>query len=89
MLSRDMRTIYHERLLDGVRSVTYPSSQMLDRIEESLRTTDDAIAYVDALTEKVESKYPSLHLLDRIDHVIQRVEQAEMRSESRRSLPRG
>jgi hypothetical protein len=89
MLSRDMRTIYQERLLDGVRSVKYPSSQMLDRIEESLRTTDDAIAYVDALNEKVEDKYPSLHLLDRIDQVILRVEQAEMRSESRRSLPRG
>jgi hypothetical protein len=89
MLSTDMSAMYQARLLDDVRSVKYPSGQILDRIEGALRTTDDAIAYVDALLEKVEDKYPSLDLLDRIDQVIRRVEQAEMQSESRRSLQPG
>ncbi len=89
MLSTDMRAMYQARLLDDVRSVKYPSGQILDRIEGSLRTTDDAVAYVDALLEKVENKYPSLGLLDRIDQVIQRVEQAEMQRQSRPALGRG
>jgi hypothetical protein len=89
MLSTDMRAMYHARLLDDVRSVKYPSGQILDRIEGSLRSTDDAIAYLDALLEKVENKYASLQLLDRIDQLILRVEEAEMQSGSRRALNRG
>lgn len=86
MLSSDMRTIYRGRMLDRIRSGKYPSGQLLDRIERSLTTTDEAVDYIDALMEKVENEYPSLHLLDRIDRVIALVEQAERRSAARAEL---
>jgi hypothetical protein len=49
----------------------YPSHQLLNRIEESLWTSEQVIAYVDMLLEKIdEAWYPSLQLIDRVERMM-------------------
>lgn len=61
---------YVELLLEKVREDRFPSGGLMDRIEASITTREQAQEYFDVLMEKVEdSRYPSGQLLDRIEHV--------------------
>jgi hypothetical protein len=60
-----------EILMERVSSDRYPSHQLLDRIEESLWTSEQVVAYVDMLLEKIdEAWYPSGQLLDRAQRMM-------------------
>lgn len=62
---------YHEILMERVRSDRYPSSGLLDRIEETLWTADQVQAYVELLLEKIdESWYPSGQLMNRVQRMM-------------------
>jgi DNA-binding phage protein len=70
-----MATTSQERLFEilmvRVRNDRYPSHQLLNRIEESLWTSEQVVAYVDMLLEKIdEAWYPSLELLDRVERMM-------------------
>jgi len=60
-----------EMLMERVSTDRYPSHQLLDRIEETLWTGDQIVAYVDMLLEKIdEAWYPSGQLLDRAQRMM-------------------
>ena len=75
------RDDHFELLMDYVRDTSYPSGELLNRIEGSIRTPDMAERYIEVLREKVlVSKIaPSLDLLNRLDRIIKRLELAEVR----------
>jgi hypothetical protein len=55
-----------EALMDKVREDTYPSTTMLDTIEEML-TPDDVEEYADILLSKIEDdRFPSIPMIDRL-----------------------
>jgi len=55
-----------EILLDQVRQDTYPSTTVLDMIEQRLRP-NDVTDYTDVLIEKIkDDAYPSLDMLRRL-----------------------
>lgn len=57
-----------DRLVKIIEQHKYPSHQLLDRLECSLRTPSDLEAYSWILSQITESqRYPSLRLLDRLD----------------------
>jgi hypothetical protein len=57
-----------DRLVKIVGEHRYPSHQLLDRLERSLRTPQDLDAYAWILSNIAEGqRYPSLRLLDRLD----------------------
>lgn len=56
------------RLVRTIAQHRYPSHQLLDRLEGSLRTREDLDAYSLILSELTRGqRYPSLRLLDRLD----------------------
>ena len=60
-----------EILMERVSTDRYPNHQLLDRIEETLWTADQIVAYVDMLLEKIdEAWYPSGQLLDRAQRMM-------------------
>jgi hypothetical protein len=60
-----------EMLMERVSTDRYPSHQLLDRIEETLWTAEQIVAYVDMLLEKIdEAWYPSGQLLDRAQRMM-------------------
>jgi hypothetical protein len=62
---------YHEILMERIRSDRYPSHQLLDRIEASLWTPDQMVAYVELLLDKMdETWYPSSPMMDRIQRML-------------------
>ncbi len=65
---------YYDILMERIRNDQYPSHQLLDRIENTMWTPDQIVAYVDVLLEKIDqSWYPSHQLMDRVDRVLHRV----------------
>jgi len=65
---------YFEMLSSRIRDDQYPSHQLLDRLEASMWTPEQIIAYVELLLEKADqSWYPSHQLLDRIERMLQMV----------------
>lgn len=57
-----------DRLVQIVGQYRYPSHQVLDRLERSLRTRSDLEAYALILSKITESqRYPSLRVLDRLE----------------------
>jgi hypothetical protein len=65
---------YYDQLIERIRADRYPSSQLLDRVEVSLWSTDQVVEYVDVLLDKIdESWYPSSQLLDRVNRMLYRV----------------
>jgi hypothetical protein len=61
----------YEMLTERVRTDRYPSHQLLDRIEQSIWTTEQLVAYVDMLLEKSdEAWYPSGELLNRVQRLM-------------------
>ncbi len=60
-----------EMLMERVSSDRYPSHQLLNRIEESLWTAEQIVAYVEMLLDKIdEAWYPSQQLLDRVQRMM-------------------
>ncbi len=60
-----------EMLMERVSADRYPSHQLLNRIEETLWTSEQVVAYVDMLLEKIdEAWYPSGQLLDRAQRMM-------------------
>ena len=56
-------------LMDKVRADTYPSTTMLDTIEELL-TPDDVDDYTDLLLSKIEDdQFPSIPMLNRVKNL--------------------
>ncbi len=69
---------YANLLMQRIASARFPSSQMMNRAESTIRTPEEAAEYVGVLLEKVESTtYPSVQMLDRIQRVLNRVPRAE------------
>jgi hypothetical protein len=61
---------YVEILMDKVREDRYPSGDLMDRIEGTIATREQAEEYLEVLFEKVEeSRFPSKDLLNRIARV--------------------
>jgi len=60
-----------EMLMERVSTDRYPSHQLLNRIEETLWSSEQIVAYVDMLLEKIdEAWYPSQQLLDRAQRMM-------------------
>jgi hypothetical protein len=80
MSASELRNDHIDLLMEYVRNSNYPSGELLNRIEGSLRTEEQAERYVELLREKVRVAQiaPSLHLLNRIDRVINRLEVEQM-----------
>ncbi len=68
-------------LLRHVEQPNHPSHQMLDRVERSLVTREDAEDYVDVLLSKSAVAHPSLRMLDRAERTVRRIEQSQMLEE--------
>ncbi len=65
---------YYDILIERVRTDRYPSHQLLNRIEQTMWTTEQIADYTDALLDKLdESWYPSPEMLDRVERVMHRV----------------
>ncbi len=57
-----------DRMVQVILQHRYPSHQLLDRLEGSLRTRQDLEAYAWILSKVTENdRYPSLRVLDRLD----------------------
>lgn len=65
-----LRKRYTDLLFEKTREVQYPSRELMDRTERSLRDPEMGVEYVEMLLEKVQGRYPSLELLDRIDMAV-------------------
>ena len=66
----DLHERYYDYLLDRVSGDRYPSTVMLDMLEQGIRTDQQREAYVDMLLEKAQGdRYPSLPMLQRIARV--------------------
>lgn len=63
----------HWILLERIQSCEYPSMELMDRIEQTLSDYDQAARYAHVLFDKI-TRYPSLHLLDRLAALIARIE---------------
>jgi hypothetical protein len=71
------RDQYFEMLLEKVRQTEYPSHQLLDRLDDSVRNRTHVEAYLDLLFEKTRHKFPSLLLVDRLNNLILFLEAVE------------
>ena len=68
---------YIEMLMSRVRQDQYPSSQLMDRIEAAMWTSEQVGEYAELLVDKADSAhYPSLQLLDRIQRLMMRTARA-------------
>jgi hypothetical protein len=71
-----------QSLLDDINDVQFPSVTMMDRVESALGTQDDLADYVEVLVKKVEAtRYPSISMLNRLDGLLDRLEQVERREQ--------
>lgn len=75
----DLQQRYFNDLLDKIRGVDFPSSQLMDRAESVMRNKDQAREYADLLLEKSETLYPSLQIIDRVHRIMLLLEIAERR----------
>ena len=66
----DVRVMLLQRLIDQVDSDQYPSTTMMDTIEEML-TPDEVPNYAQVLVRKVaDDQYPSIGMIRRIRDLI-------------------
>lgn len=81
-LRDDVQTL----LLDKIRETRYPSLELMNRYEATVRDLDHAREYVQVLLEKVQQDtYPSLQLLDRVVGFIDLIERAELVQRARQA----
>jgi hypothetical protein len=61
---------YYDYLLDRVRADRYPSTVMLDMLEQGIQDGEQRSAFVDVLLAKVQQdRYPSMPMLARIARI--------------------
>ena len=78
----EMRKRLTQSLLDDINEVQFPSVTMMSRVEATLGERDDLADYIEVLVKKVEAtRYPSISLLNRLDGLLDQLEQAERREE--------
>jgi len=75
----ELREQYMELMLNLVKDSDHPSSTILQQVEQSIVTPQDAAAYAEILMEKVQGTFPSHALLERIGRVITALEEAQAR----------
>ena len=74
MDSSSLKDRYVDVLMERVRADRYPSGELMDRIEDSVSSREQAAEYLDVLYEKIgDSRYPSKQLLNRIERVTNRI----------------
>jgi hypothetical protein len=78
-IAETARLVLLERLLNDLKSVKYPSNNVMDRIEKLLTTTDEAMYYLSLLMEKTQNRYPSFELIDRAQRVVYAISSADER----------
>jgi hypothetical protein len=66
----DLQQRLFDMLIGKIKEETYPSVTMMNRVEESLQSPEQAEEYAEVLFEKVEAtRYPSISMLDRLDRL--------------------
>ena len=71
-----------QSLLDEMNDVQFPSVTMMNRVESALGEDDDLADYIEVLVKKVEAtRYPSFAMLDRLDGLLDQLEQDEQRKQ--------
>ena len=77
-----MQDRYVEILLEKVRADRYPSGDLMDRIEGTIQTREQAEEYLEVLFEKIEaSRFPSKELLGRAARVASAIEASARRAQ--------
>lgn len=90
MNSTALRERLTKSLLDEIDEVQFPSVTMMDRAEAALASQDDLANYAEVLVKKVEAtKYPSISMLNRLDGLLDQLEQAERREQLERQSQDG
>ena len=78
MNANEIHDRYAKLLLQAIADAKFPSSQIMNRAEATIRTREEAAQYVGVLLDKVESTtYPSVQMLDRIQRILTSVPRAE------------
>ena len=67
-----------ESLLARVEETRFPSAEMEDRVEQYIRTREEAADYAEALIAKIEdTRFPSRELVQRAEAAVNRLAAAE------------
>ena len=75
MPTRDLRSQFLDLIMDQVRSNRFPSTAMLDRIEQTVADRGAAEDYVRQLISTMsEERFPSPMLLERVAGLIEALE---------------
>ena len=70
--------------MEQVENDTFPSVEMMNRIEASLQDEDEVEKYAEILWKKIEStQWPSLAMINRFESVLARLDQLSAASTSR------
>lgn len=78
MAGSSLRDAYVDLLLDRVRRENFPNPDHLDRIEATVRSPEQILAYIEVLLSKVEGmRHPSGAILDRIQRFAEMSEARE------------
>jgi len=74
---QEVRQKFLEILLDKIEDTTFPSNELLSRVESSLTSPEELADYAELLLEKIAgTRYPSNDILMRIEGVVQQLEAA-------------
>lgn len=73
MTYQDLHDRLNHILIENIHDCEYPSGTLMDRVEQALSDSEQAIEYAHVLFDKI-TRYPSLHLLDRLAALISRIE---------------
>ena len=85
MSSTALRERITKSLFNEINEVQFPSVTMMDRAEAALASQDDLADYAEVLVKKVEAtRYPSISMLNRLDGLLDQLEQAERREQLER-----
>ena len=70
----ELRRKIFKTLLEEVEDIDYPSTTMLNRVEQAMRTPDDLSDYAEILVKKVkDTRHPSPAILNRLDTIATRL----------------
>jgi hypothetical protein len=68
-MAQDVRTDFVQLLLEKIENDPFPSTTMMDTVEELL-TPDEVPAYAEVIMEKIrEVDFPSPSLIDRLQNL--------------------
>jgi len=69
--AQELRTRFMKSLLNKIDETSFPSAELLSRVEASLATHDELAEYGEILVKKVEdTRFPSAELLGRVETVV-------------------